>query len=95
MDIDAAATARLLRIAVSDRGIGIDPEDLPRVFEPFFRGRRAVESQVRGSGVGLSVVRKIIDAHEGTVAIAAREGGGTVVTIELPVMSHAPGERVA
>lgn len=95
VDIDAAATARLLRIAVSDRGIGIDREDLSRVFEPFFRGRRAVESQVRGSGVGLSVVQKIVDAHGGSVGIAARDGGGTVLTIELPVTSPAAGESAA
>lgn len=84
VDVDIAATDRTVRIAVSDRGIGIDAEDLPHVFRPFYRGRRAVDAQIRGSGVGLSLVQKIVDAHGGDLRIAAREGGGTVLTIELP-----------
>lgn len=84
VEVDVASSGDTLRIAVSDRGIGIDDEDIPHVFEPFFRGRRAVDSQVRGSGVGLSVVQKIVDAHGGHVRVAPRHGGGTVLTIELP-----------
>ena len=85
VEIDVVATPRTLRISVSDRGIGIDADDIPHVFKPFFRGRRAVESQVRGSGVGLSVVQKVVEAHGGEVRIASRDGGGTVLEIELPV----------
>ena len=73
-----------VRIRVEDNGIGIDAADLPHVFKPFYRGRRAVDSQVRGSGIGLSLVRTIIDAHGGTVAIVSRPGAGTTVTIDLP-----------
>ena len=73
-----------VQVRVSDRGLGIDADDLPHVFEPFFRGRRAVASQVRGSGLGLSVVQRSIQAHGGDVRVAAREGGGTEVVVELP-----------
>ena len=58
-----------MRIRVVDRGLGIDADDLPHIFKPFYRGRRAVEAQVRGTGVGLSVVRHVVDAHRGQVTI--------------------------
>ena len=73
-----------VRIRVEDAGIGIDAADLPHVFKPFYRGRRAVESQVRGSGIGLSLVRTIVEEHGGTVAIDSRPGAGTTVVIDLP-----------
>jgi signal transduction histidine kinase len=85
-----SSAADTVRIVVSDRGIGIDREDLPHVFEPFYRGRRAVDSQVRGSGVGLSVVRQVVVAHGGRIRVEPREGGGTQVTIDLPLA----GERI-
>ena len=87
VDVDLVATARTVRITVDDGGMGIDATDLPHVFEPFFRGRRAVDSQVRGSGIGLSVVKKIVEAHQGEVRLVAREGGGVRASIELPALS--------
>ena len=74
----------VVRIRVADRGIGIDAGDLPHVFEPFYRGRRAVDAQVRGSGVGLSVVKHVIQTHGGDVHVESRGGGGTTVTVVLP-----------
>jgi len=74
----------VVRIRVADHGIGIDAADLPHVFEPFYRGRRAVDAQVRGSGVGLSVVQHVIQTHGGDVHIESRAGGGTTVTLVLP-----------
>ncbi|HEX7942563.1 MAG TPA: HAMP domain-containing sensor histidine kinase, partial [Gemmatimonadaceae bacterium] len=85
VEIDATATAQTAAIVVRDRGIGIDAADMPHVFEPFYRGRRALDAQIRGSGVGLSVVRKMVEVHGGRVNVTQREGGGTVVTIEWPV----------
>lgn len=84
VEVDVAAAGATVRIVISDRGIGIDEDEIGRVFEPFFRGRRAVASEVRGSGVGLGIVDKVVRAHGGDVRIANREGGGTVLTIELP-----------
>lgn len=80
----AAMSEERVQVRVSDRGLGIDGDDLPHVCEPFFRGRRAVASQVRGSGLGLSVVQRSIRAHGGDVRVAARAGGGTEVVIDLP-----------
>ena len=85
VDVTLGATADRLTIVVSDRGLGIDADDLPNIFKPFFRGRRAIDAQIRGTGVGLSVVRHIIEAHGGDVRAESGPGVGTTITIELPV----------
>src|SRR5207249_4602603 len=76
-----------IQIRVTDRGLGIDADDVPHVFKPFFRGRRAVDAQVRGTGVGLSIVRHVIDAHHGGIQVDSRPGEGTTVTVTLPAAS--------
>ena len=88
VDVAAAAQANGVRIRVADRGLGIDAADLPHIFKPFYRGRRAVDAQVRGTGVGLSVVRHVIDAHQGTIEIDSHAGEGTTVTIVLPAVAN-------
>jgi signal transduction histidine kinase len=88
VDVAADRQGTAVQIRVVDRGLGIDNDDLPHVFKPFYRGRRAVDAQVRGSGVGLSVVRHVIDAHHGTIEIDSRAGEGTTVTIVLPAAAH-------
>jgi signal transduction histidine kinase len=71
-------------IEVEDGGPGIDPADLPHVFEPFYRGRRAVADQVPGSGLGLAVVRGVTEAHGGRAAVVSRPGAGATFTLYLP-----------
>ena len=95
VDVTADRQGPAVRIRVIDRGLGIDTDDLPHVFKPFYRGRRAVDAQVRGSGVGLSVVRHVIDAHRGTIEIDSRAGEGTTVTIVLPALTHASSDVAA
>jgi signal transduction histidine kinase len=85
----ANGASRRVQIRVADRGLGIDAADLPHVFKPFYRGRRAVDAQVRGTGVGLSVVRHVVDAHGGSIAIDSRVGEGTTVIVELPAADAA------
>jgi signal transduction histidine kinase len=72
-------------ITVSDRGIGIPAADLPRVFKPFTRAQNAVEAQIEGSGLGLSIAIHIVHAHQGTISVKSSAGKGSVFTIELPV----------
>jgi signal transduction histidine kinase len=70
-------------IEVADRGPGIAREDLPRLFEPFYRGRSA--ARVAGSGLGLSLVRQVVEAHGGKVTVAPGPGGrGALFTLYLP-----------
>lgn len=72
-------------LSVRDTGIGIDAADVPHVFSPFFRGRRAIASQARGSGLGLTIVQRSVEAHGGSVRIASTPGDGTMLEIALPL----------
>lgn len=84
-----AATGEV-EITVSDRGPGIRREDLPHLFEPFYRGREAEAGNVPGSGLGLSLVRHIAEAHRGRVTVSAGEGGrGSAFTLQLPAAPEA------
>jgi signal transduction histidine kinase len=85
--VTAAGTrGRVVRISVEDRGLGIDPADRAHVFEPFYRGQQAAALQIHGSGLGLSLVRKIVDAHGGRVDVVSTPGSGSTFTIELPAL---------
>src|SRR5262249_37145939 len=87
VDVTTEVRERTVRIRIADRGLGIDPADLPHIFKPFYRGRRAVDAQVRGTGVGLSVVRHVVDAHGGSIHVDSRPGEGTTVVVDLPTAS--------
>jgi len=69
---------------VEDTGIGIKREELPRVFERFYRVDRARSRETGGTGLGLSIVRHIVDLHGGTVEVRSAEGEGSTFTIRLP-----------
>jgi signal transduction histidine kinase len=74
-----------VRIAVQDRGLGISAEDRAHLFEPFYRGREAVAMQIRGNGLGLHLVRRIVDAHPGAaVSVDSEPGKGSTFTIDIP-----------
>jgi signal transduction histidine kinase len=73
-----------VRITVSDHGPGIPAADLPHIFEPFYRGADAIERQIHGHGLGLSLVKRIVVAHGGQVTVSTRPGAGTSFTITLP-----------
>jgi signal transduction histidine kinase len=87
--VSAEAVGALLRIRVIDGGMGIDQDEMAHLFKPFYRGRRAIAAQVRGSGIGLSVVRHVVVAHGGRVEIESRAGRGTTVTMLLPLATEA------
>jgi two-component system sensor histidine kinase SenX3 len=80
-----AAPEKEVRISVEDRGAGIDPADHAGIFEPFSRGRAAIEAQIPGSGLGLSLVRGAAEAHRGTVTLVTEPGRGSTFTLHLPV----------
>ncbi len=74
-------------IRVRDRGPGIEAGDLPHVFEPFYRGQRAVSEQIQGAGMGLSLVKRIVEAHSGSVAVDSETGQGACFSIHIPAAS--------
>ncbi len=84
-DVDVVITVdgHSVEVRVVDRGRGIGEDDLPHVFERFYRGANA-RADVRGSGVGLANARQIIESHGGTIEIASQPGEGTSVIVRLP-----------
>ena len=71
-------------ITVADRGPGISSEDLPHVFEPFYRGKKAQAGRARGNGLGLALVRQIVEGHGGKLTVKSTKGQGTIFHIHLP-----------
>ena len=71
-------------IAVSDNGIGIPVEDMPHIFERFYRVDKARSRQIGGTGLGLSIVGDTVQRRGGEIGVAPREGGGTVFTVSFP-----------
>jgi len=69
---------------VSDAGPGIAPEDQARVFDRFFRGRREPEGDVQGAGLGLSIVRRVAQAHRGSATLSSKRGQGSVFILSIP-----------
>jgi signal transduction histidine kinase len=80
-----AAGASVVRITVRDRGPGIPPGEEARIFQAFYRGRQALSAGVSGSGLGLSLVQRIMDAHGGAVEVESTPGAGSAFTLVLPV----------
>lgn len=75
-----------LAVEVSDRGIGVAAADLPRLFEPFFRTDRSRSRNAGGMGLGLTLCKRVIEAHGGTIAATPNPGGGMVVAFRLPLL---------
>jgi signal transduction histidine kinase len=84
IEVDVQATTGGARIEVTDSGVGIAPDELPRIFERFYRGTRANEARGSGSGLGLAIVRSIIEMHGGSVSVESRLGAGSTFTVDLP-----------
>ena len=76
-----------MQFAVQDQGIGIAPEDLPRVAEPFFRTDRSRTRETGGLGLGLTLSKRIAQAHGGTLTLQSQVDVGTTVVVELPLGS--------
>ncbi len=76
-------------IRVQDKGPGIPPEDLPHVFERFYRGTKARERSSGGSGLGLAIAKSIVDAHGGQIEATSAPGAGATFTIRLPLAQGA------
>jgi len=76
-----------IEIRVRDRGAGIPPEEQKRVFDAFFRGRQAVQDQIHGTGLGLHLVKRIVEAHGGTVSLESELGAGSTFIVRIPAVA--------
>jgi two-component system sensor histidine kinase SenX3 len=83
--VGAAFTDGHVEVSVSDRGIGIAAADQARVFDPFYRAPGVVAAQIQGAGLGLSLVKRIVEAHAGQVTLRSAPGAGSTFTVSLPI----------
>ena len=83
--VSAQREETLLRVTVNDTGVGISAEDLPHIFERFYRADRSRTGATGGSGLGLSIVKAIIVAHRGNISAESTPGQGTCVAFTLPL----------
>jgi signal transduction histidine kinase len=82
--------ARWIEIRVADRGPGIPRDERSRIFEPFFRGQRAIDDQIHGTGLGLNLGQKIVEAQRGSIHLESTPGEGATFVIRIPA---APGRQ--
>lgn len=84
LSLRVRANEKAVTIDVQDRGPGIAEDDLPRVFDRFWRAEHSRGRHSGGSGLGLSIADVVVEAHGGSIVARNRDGGGLVVTLTLP-----------
>ncbi len=77
-----------LSMTVEDSGVGIRKDEIEKVFDRFYRGRDEVTRAIRGSGLGLTLVKEIVEAHRGSVEVTSEVGKGSIFRIRLPAMTE-------
>jgi signal transduction histidine kinase len=86
-------TGKEIRISVSDRGIGIAPEELQQVFEPFYRSPSVMAAQIHGTGLGLPLAKSLVESMKGQITVKSAPGRGSTFTLHLPCLG-APSQQV-
>ena len=80
----------VVQVIVEDHGRGISAEELGQIFEPFYRGKEVTAAQIHGNGLGLSLVKSIVEAHGGKISVKSVPGRGSTFTLSLPTTSGVP-----
>jgi signal transduction histidine kinase len=84
--ISASQAGGAVEIRVADRGPGIPEEEQKHIFDPFYRGKKALQDQVHGTGLGLNLAKRVVEAHGGTIRVESEEGHGAEFIVRLPVL---------
>jgi len=85
LEINGGFASGNITLKITDKGVGIEKEEIEKIFEPFYRaGGRECQGQIEGAGLGLSIVKHIIDAHNGSILYESEKGKGTTVTLTFP-----------
>jgi two-component system phosphate regulon sensor histidine kinase PhoR len=82
--VQVGGTDDHVQLVVSDTGIGIAPDELPRVFDEFFRGEEAKRVFAHGTGLGMAIVKRVVEMHHGRIDVASEPGRGTQFTVTFP-----------
>jgi signal transduction histidine kinase len=85
LKVEGDRDQKVVRILVSDTGVGIAQKDQKRVFDRFFRADKARSRETGGTGLGLSICQWIVQAHEGQIAVQSKVGQGSTFTVTLPL----------
>lgn len=88
-----AAEGERWRLEVEDTGIGIPEDDLPRIFERFYRVDRARSRESGGTGLGLAIVKHLVDVLGGSIDVESKVGAGSTFTITFPYKKEPTGDR--
>jgi signal transduction histidine kinase len=84
VNIEVTFAGEDVTIAVRDTGVGIEPEQLPRIFDKFFQADNQAQAATKGTGLGLAIAREIVEAHGGTMSAESELGKGSTFTVKLP-----------
>ncbi len=84
--VSAGLKGDFLEVSVSDTGIGIAPEEIPKIFDKFYRVKDQRTRNIRGTGLGLAIVKAIVDSHGGSVEVDSKPGQGTTFRVLLPAL---------
>jgi two-component system, OmpR family, sensor histidine kinase SenX3 len=91
--VRSAVSGGQVDVSVTDRGIGIAATDQEKIFDPFYRTPDVVAAQIQGAGLGLSLVKRIVEAHAGRVTLKSAPGEGSTFTVSLPILQGDVAER--
>ena len=89
VEIRTGCDDQQVHVEVRDTGVGITPEDLPHLFQRFYRGQQVGSSNIPGTGLGLNIVQGIVQMHGGTIEVESEVDKGSIFRVRLPV----PGQN--
>ena len=88
--VSAESQGDFLEVRISDRGVGIEPDEIPKIFEQFYRVKHPKTRHVIGTGLGLPIVKGIVEAHRGSVTVESTPGKGSIFRVVLPTILDIP-----